>query len=631
MLRFLGFILCALLLTGCKNERADRERGQELCQALFQVGVTGAFCDSIVLCSRALPVSIQVDVLLEAVRSDIGRNYQEKVRDWLLEAIRIAPHEKAVEVEMERLRYYFRTEWQNMESGERKKEREKFVRLEKEYPMDSRQRAWYLFYKADIFARLNMLDSWTWMREALQLAKKEKLPILQIRILENFANVAVWGGDYDLGISYWKQAHQIRKQERMPVDPWEYWSRLQNYRFQAERYSEVLQSWQELLNDSEFCNNPQNVLKILRSMVNVYETVGNLPDALHTLRKLERMEKSIFLKTGIWKNMAEIFKVQGKTDSAGFYYGKAVKTWEDTYNSRVLFGLFPAYSGYATELWEQGNKREAIRLLERATAKVPDFSTSDTPPAGAVYLKPYLKLLLQLGEYYRTEGKPLAAMRLLFLRDSLRDKFAESDVWYKEMELTERYRNQELRVQLHFRDEQLKARKRMLQGVVLLCVALVGIALMLWKLYRQKRRRLDDIYRKQKQLERLEYRTPTSDVETPESQLFKRLEQLVIEQEMFRRPELSLDELCIQVGSNRTYVSACVNKEAGMNFNSWINKIRIDDVIKAIRAGEHDLTDLYIVAGFASQTSFYRNFKSVTQMTPKQYLDREKKSMNNMK
>lgn len=615
-------------MTGCRNEQIDRERGQELCEALFRVGITESFCDSIILCSQSLPVAMQVDVLLEAVRSDIGGNYQEKVRSWLWEAIEIAPEEKAVEVEMERLRYYFRTEWQNMESVEREEEREKFVRLEKEYRLNPSQRAWYLFYKADIFARLNLLDSWTWMREALQLAKKEKLPTLQVRILENFANIAVWGGDYDLGISNWRQAYQIRQQEGLFVDLWEYWSRLQNYRFQAKRYSEVLQGWQELLRDSEICSDPQNVTKILRSMVKVYQTVEDFPNALRVLRQLESMERGIFLKTGIWSDMADIFKVQGKSDSAGLYYRKAVKTWESAYHSRILFGLFPAYSGYACELWEQGYKREAIRLLERATAKVPDFSISDAPPIGGVYLKPYLKLILQLSEYYRAEGNPGAAMKMLFFRDSLRDKFTESDVWYKEMELTERYRNQELKVQLHFRDEQLKVRKRMLQGVVLLCMALAGIILMLWKLYRQKQRRLDDIYRKQKQLERLEYRVSMSEAETPEAQLFMRLERLVVERQLFRKPELSLDELCTEVGSNRTYVSACVNKEAGMNFTSWINKIRIDDVIKAIRAGEHDLTALYIVAGFASQTSFYRNFKLVTQMTPKQYLEREKRSVN---
>ena len=606
----------------------DKERGEELCRALFRVGITERFCDSIIACSKDLPVAMQVDVLLEAVRSDIGRNYQEKVKGWLLEAIRITPREKAVEVEMERLRYYFRTEWQNMETSAREEERGKFVRLEEEYHLTSRQRAWYLFYKADIFARLDMLESWIWMREALELARREHLPILQIRILENFANIAVWGGDYELGISYWEQAYRIRRQEGIPTDLWEYWNRLQHYRFQAKRYPEVLAGWQELLHSPEICDDPQKVVKILRSLIKVYQTMENLPDALHTLRQLERMERSVFLKTGIWTDMAEIFKTQGEADSAGMYYRKAVETWENTYRSRILFGLFPAYSGYACDLWERGDRREAIRLLEKATAKVPRFSISDDPPIGGVYLNPYLKLVLQLSEYYRAEGKLGAAMKMLFLRDSLRDKSAESGIWYKEMELTERYRNQELKVQLHFRDEQLKVRKQMLQGVILLCVALVGIVLMLWKLYRQKQRRLDDIYRKQKQLERLESRTSMPDSGTPEAQLFCRLEQLVIEQQLFRRPELSLDDLCLQVGSNRTYVSACVNKEAGMNFNSWINKIRIDDVLKAIRAGERDLTDIYVAAGFASQTSFYRHFKLVTQMSPKQYLDREKRSEN---
>lgn len=628
MTRIVFFIFCLFFLLGCKNGRSDRERGQELCKALFRIEATEALCDSIISCSRVLPVGIQVDVLLEAVRSDIGGNYQNRVKDWLQEAIRITPEGKAVEVEMERLRYYFRAEWQNMEVAEREKEREQFVNLEKKYHLTSGQRAWYLFYKADLFARLDMLAAWTWMREAFRLAKKEKLPILQVRILEKFANIAVWGGDYDLGISNWKQACLIRQQEGMFVDQWEYWSRLQNYRFQAKRYAEVLRQWQDLLQDPKVCSAPQNVVKILRSMVKVYQVLENLPDALHTLRQLEGVEKSIFLKVGIWKDMAEIFEEQGNKDSAEVYYRKVVKTWEDTYHTRILFGLFPAYSGYARELWEQGRRREAILLLEKATAEVPRFSISDEPPIGGTYLKPYLKLVLQLSDYYRAQGDPVPAMEMLFRRDSLRDKFAESDIWYKELELTERYRNQELKVRLHFQDEQLKARKRMVQGMVLLCVALAGIVLMLWKLYRQKQRRLDDIYRKQKQLERLEYQISMPDTETLELQLFRRLEHLVVEQQLFRRPELSLDELCVEVGSNRTYVSACVNKEAGMNFNSWINKIRVDDVLKAIRAGEHDLTDLYVAAGFASQTSFYRNFKSVTQMTPKQYLDREKRSVN---
>ena len=628
LVRIVCFMVCLFCLLGCANEQLNREHGQELCRALFRVGITEAYCDSIVFCSRELPVAMQVDVLLEAVRSDIGGNYQKKVKDWLEEAIQITPREKAAEVEMERFRYYFRTEWQRMDPIEREQEREKFVRLEEKYHLTSRQRAWYLFYKADIFARLNMLDSWIWMREALQLAKKEKMPVLQVRILEKFSNIALWGGDYDLAISNWKQAYQIRQREGLYTDRWEYWSRLQNYRFQAKRYSEVLEGWQELLRDPQAYHDPQNVIKILRNLVKVYQTVENLPDALRTLKELEGMEKSLFLKIGVWKDMAEIFQAQGETDSAGLYYRKAVETWEHAYPTRTLFTLFPAYSGYAHDLWEQGHKQEAIRLLEKATIKIPAFTVSEEAPVGGVYLKPYLKLVLQLSEYYRTAGKPALAMKMLFIRDSLRDRFAESDVWYKEMELTERYRNQELKVQLHFRDEQLRVRKRMLQGVVLLCVALAGIILMLWKLYRQKQHRLDDIYRKQKQLEQLEYRVSTLEVENPESQLFRRLEQLVVGQQLFRRPELSLDELCGQVGSNRTYVSACVNKEAGMNFNSWINKIRIDDVLKAIRAGERDLTDLYVAAGFASQTSFYRNFKLVTQMTPKQYLEREKRTVN---
>lgn len=62
-----------------------------------------------------------------------------------------------------------------------------------------------------------------------------------------------------------------------------------------------------------------------------------------------------------------------------------------------------------------------------------------------------------------------------------------------------------------------------------------------------------------------------------------------------------------------------------MNFSAWISKIRVDDVLASINE-ECYLPDLYTAAGFASQTSFYRNFKLVTQMPPKQYMECEKRS-----
>lgn len=625
MIRFLYIFLCLYLFGGCGENRNVREQGDKWCYALFRNGLAESDCDSIIRLSLAASPEIRVDVLLEAVRSDVGAYEPHKVEGWLADAARVVPKQRRCEVEMEEFRWRLKREWQNLDTADMEKERKDFAGFESKYRFSSRQKAWFLYHKAIIFSRNDMLDTWTWMREALRLARRENLPMLEVRILERFANIAVWGGDYDLGVSYWREAYEIRKSKGMYADSWSYWVWQESCFFRIKRYTEALSCWRELLKEPGVADDDEVVVKVYYGMLKVFRAMENYTESLELLRKLEKMEKRLSGRAGVWKDMAEIFDLQERRDSSAVYYRKTVEFWEEKMSGRMLYALYPAYAGYARVLWNEGERAEAVRLLEKAVADIPRFCVSEDLPNGGIYLQPYLDIVMQLSGYYRTLGNTIPAIGMLLRRDSLKDKYAESDMWYKNMELTERYRNQDLKVRISWQEEQLKTRKYIIAGVVMLCVALAGIILMLWKLYRQKQHRLDEIYQKQKELERLEYQITSPVTETPETLLFQRLENLVLKEQLFRNPELSLEEVCTLVGSNRSYVSGCVNKCVNMNFSAWINKIRIDYVLKSIRAGEQDLTDLQVNAGFASPTSFYRNFKQVTRMTPKQYLERERK------
>lgn len=624
MNRFIFIFISLILIAGCGQKQAVRERTEELCGLLFRTGLSEFYCDSIVSLSAELPVCARMDVLLAAVRSDAGANYGDKVSMWLAEAERIAPNGRRVEVEMEKVCYNFKKGWPDLDADGREKERTRFCRLEQEYDLTSRQRVWFLYNKASLFVNTDMLNAWMWMREALALVKKEENPILEICVLEKFAYMASKGGDYDWGVSLWEEAFRIRKQENLFANEWTYWA----WRLSAHmrRYPEALDCCRELMRVAEKSGNERKVLKVLYKMVDIYRNADSLPRALEVLRRLDTCEKKEFFRAGVWSQMAEIFEKQGKDDSLKLYYRKAVAFWEKNYPNKVLGKALPEYAAYSRILWKEGDKREAVDLLRKAVAYIPNYADNGATSNGGIHLLSYLNALMQLSEYYRERGESRLAMEMLFRRDSLRDKYVESDMWYKTMEFTERYRNQELKMRVQLQQQQLKLRKSLLSGMLLLCVALACIVLMLWKLYRQKQRRLDDIYRKQKEVERLERRAiVVPDSDNQDVLLFKRLEKLVLEQELFRNPDLSLDDLCPLVGSNRSYVSACVNRGAGMNFSAWINKIRVDYVLKIIGGGGQDLATLYTEAGFASLTSFYRNFKLVTRMTPKQYMDRERK------
>lgn len=604
-----------------------RER-EELCRLLFEPGKSGAYCDSVVTLAGVLPPEARLEVLLEAVRNDQENYYPEKTSAWLNEAARIAPEDREVEVEMEKWMYDYRKQRNCIHSDVRDSLRLEFCRLERTYSLTSRQRVLFLLNKASIGMESNLLDAWLCIKEAQTLVRKLKQPGLEMRVAEDFSVVVLLAGDYELSLSLWKEAYCLRQQGDLSLHKWRYLSGLVARLSELQRWPEVLDCWKELLGYAREALDTSGEKSALFQMAEIYGMTDSLPEALDALRQIKRMDNSLLEQMKVWGSMAGLFERQGERDSVRWYAAKVVEAYRAFKSDKVRGSDVPACAAYARILWEEGKRGEAVRLLQKATAVIPRYSTTDAP-VGGIHLRPYLQALLQLSGYYREEGQYRPATDLLLLRDSLLVEYNDSDLWYKKQKIADRFRNRELQAQVQLQEVLLSDRKHILVAVSLVSVLLAGGLVLMWRLYRAKQRRLDEVYCKQKEVERLERQVaevvvePVSD--DPEMLLFRRLEKLVVEQQLFRDPDLSLENLCPLVGSNRTYVSACVNKGSGMNFSTWISKIRVDYVL-AVISKDCYLPDLYAAAGFASQTSFYRNFKLVTQMTPKQYMEREKRT-----
>ncbi|WP_323760595.1 AraC family transcriptional regulator [Maricaulis sp.] len=83
-------------------------------------------------------------------------------------------------------------------------------------------------------------------------------------------------------------------------------------------------------------------------------------------------------------------------------------------------------------------------------------------------------------------------------------------------------------------------------------------------------------------------------------------------------PRLTARELARRVGTNESYLSRTVNQGAGVNFNRFINEIRVAHVREKLAAGEgaHDMLALALDSGFNSKATFNRVFKDITGQTP---------------
>lgn len=89
----------------------------------------------------------------------------------------------------------------------------------------------------------------------------------------------------------------------------------------------------------------------------------------------------------------------------------------------------------------------------------------------------------------------------------------------------------------------------------------------------------------------------------------------------FLNPELNISLLAKAAITNRTHLSTAINRMTGNNFSTWLAEYRVNYAIHLMT--NHDsinLDILYKQAGFGSRTTFFRQFKQLTGLTPKQFL-----------
>jgi len=94
----------------------------------------------------------------------------------------------------------------------------------------------------------------------------------------------------------------------------------------------------------------------------------------------------------------------------------------------------------------------------------------------------------------------------------------------------------------------------------------------------------------------------------------------LIDKKIFLNNKLSLQQLSLLIGTNKTYLSQVINREYHKNFNDFINELRIEHAIDLIQKGKINLSGIYDLAGFNSSATFYRAFKKYKGVSPTDYI-----------
>lgn len=94
------------------------------------------------------------------------------------------------------------------------------------------------------------------------------------------------------------------------------------------------------------------------------------------------------------------------------------------------------------------------------------------------------------------------------------------------------------------------------------------------------------------------------------------------QEKKYRNPKLTLTELSLLTGTNRTTLSTVIRDMGYDSFPDFLNAYRLREFKEELEKGNtSSFTDIAVKVGFGSRATFYNYFRKKEQMTPAQYVN----------
>ncbi len=99
--------------------------------------------------------------------------------------------------------------------------------------------------------------------------------------------------------------------------------------------------------------------------------------------------------------------------------------------------------------------------------------------------------------------------------------------------------------------------------------------------------------------------------------VWNELKKTIIEEKYYLKPGVNIQDMSHFLKIGRTTLSMYINNEEGINFNTWINSLRIEEAKKLfIEYPKHNLIEISEMVGFSESSNFSRHFKVITKVSP---------------
>jgi len=316
-------------------------------------------------------------------------------------------------------------------------------------------------------------------------------------------------------------------------------------------------------------------------------------------------------------SLARLYALNGETAQAAGAYAEAQRLLANT--DKVLS---PQMHELALDyLKAAGRYPEALR---RAWQYLDEARVGDTVNLFNLAAK------RQLSDIYRHLGDYPHAWNMEHQAAVLADSLYARANYETALELRTVYETTEQQAQI-LRQQVTISRIRTVAGILLIGIVALGIILwLLWWNGRRVKRKNRQLFEQvaqlgevRKELHRIRRALQEQEPHRPEdgdNQLYAALDRLMREQERFRDPNLTREQVAAELGTNKLYLSRAISEHCSMTFLEYTNHLRLE-CAKAMLLCDHTTKIEAIAAcsGFNSVRTFYRLFQKYYRLTPSEF------------
>ncbi len=463
------------------------------------------------------------------------------------------------------------------------------------------------YYKSDFYSAIAYYDKA--LTECYKIDSKKGIA----RTANNIGIMYKVLGNYNKSLEYNQQSLKIKQEMKDSVGIVISLLNRASLFFELNKFEEAIIHCEEALELSIICSN-ENTSKLLNVIGVSYTELGNYSKASEFLKKAYEINKENNMQKQMAINLHNLGSNNtewGKYDQAMQYYSEALQIKRKIGGQR---GIAKTEMGIGVLYYEMGDYNKCVNYLVSAE----DFYSESEQifELKSIYLhlaKAYYELD-QISEAYTALSNSYEINDTLYTIESA--KIIE--------ELQTKYETEKKEKQIAIQQIELEKKQALNKLYVALLFA-IGIALIIiGYLYRKKQLALYKLVEKNQELAK-KYKSRPSKVNNngisdKQRKLYKQFIGQIESDEIYRDKDLNLEKLSKILNTNRTEMSAMINKMCDTNYATLINGYRIGHAVRLLSDPKvwekYSVEGIAMDSGFKSQSVFYKLFKEQTGLTP---------------